>query len=485
MQIDWKTNALTKIYLSMNKNHLLIDDAFLNRDKTEKGYLTFNEFDLFLNSINAPLNSEKRRLFDYFDTEKSGYISIDTLKKALHQVLLQSEEYQKLNSSSAISYNQSLASEKDIKNKYFRLVEEKKFFEIKINNLQKKCDGLEESNNSLSKEIVNYKNQNMENVDKYLEVQRELQDLREEFQGAGVKRSDFIEVQNENDALRREVMLLRVGMNTFKELYNATNMQVKHLNINDKKNLDELDMYKRALKELQGESNQNSLIGKLYYTVLVSRWREAQTLRNYGDLINDFGSLKEENFVLEKDNKLLIENLNDINKTLHKEIIEKLKIMDQMENLENGINEGNFNQKGRSNPLEEMKKLVNMLKEDKKENTEKLIMLKKKVLSLENAKNSLESKIDFCENLKNNIKFNNRDEFSKKLINLSEELSNVKLQNNILTRENNFERENAEHLQRLNDQLNESLKNYEVQRKNYSVKKMKKDKIKFWLLWKE
>ena len=93
--------------------------------------------------------------------------------------------------------------------------------------------------------------------------------------------------------------------------------------------------------------------------------------------------------------------------------------------MENGINEGNFNQKGRSNPLEEMKKLVNMLKADKKENTEKLIMLKKKVLSLENAKNSLESKIDFCENLKNNIKFNNRDEFSKKLINLSEELSNV------------------------------------------------------------
>ena len=477
MQIDWKTNALTKIYLSMNKNHLLIDDAFLNRDKTEKGYLTFNEFDLFLDSINALLNSEKKRLFDYFDTEKSGYISIDTLKKALHQVLLQSEEYQKLNSSSAISYNQSLASEKDIKNKYFRLIEEKKFFEIKINNLQKKCDGLEQSNNSLSKEIVNYKNQNMENVDKYLEVQRELQDLREEFQGAGVKRSDFIEVQNENDSLRREVMLLRVGMNTFKELYNATNMQVKHLNINEKKNLDELDMYKRALKELQGESNQNSLIGKLYYTVLVSRWREAQTLRNYGDLINDFGSLKEENFVLEKDNKLLIENLNDINKTLHKEIIEKLKIMDQMENLENGINEGNFNQKGRTNPLDEMKKLVNMLKDDKKENTEKLIMLKKKVLSLENAKNSLESKIDFCENLKNNIKFNNRDEFSKKLINLSEELSNVKLQNNILTRENNFERENAEHLQRLNDQLNESLKSYEIQTADLENKYTKMEEL--------
>ena len=49
IQIDWKINALTKIYLAIEKNHLLIDDALKNRDKTEKGFLTFDEFDLFLN----------------------------------------------------------------------------------------------------------------------------------------------------------------------------------------------------------------------------------------------------------------------------------------------------------------------------------------------------------------------------------------------------------------------------------------------------
>ena len=73
MQIDWKTNALTKIYLALNKNHMLIDDAFRNRDKTEKGYLTFEEFDLFLNSIEAPLDTEKKKLFEYYDTEKIGF----------------------------------------------------------------------------------------------------------------------------------------------------------------------------------------------------------------------------------------------------------------------------------------------------------------------------------------------------------------------------------------------------------------------------
>ena len=479
MQIDWKTNALTKIYLSMVKNHLLIDDAFKLRDKSEKGYLTFDEFDLFLNSINAPLESEKKKLFDYYDTEKIGYISIDTLKKALHQVLLQSEEYQKLNSNLSLSNSSGkniLDDEKNLKNNYFKIVEEKKFFEIKMNHLQQKCNNLEESNNNLNKELINYKNRTMENVDKYLEAQNELKELKERF-ADGVTKIQLLEIENERDSYKREVTLLRIGMNTFKDLYNAANLELKHLDINEKKNLDELDMYKRALKELQGESNQNSLIGKLYYTVLVSRWREAHTLRNYGELINDFGNLKEENFILEKDNKLLSENLNEINKTLHKEIIENIKMMDKIENLENGILEGNFGQNSQTNPLDELKKLVNMLKEDKKENTEKLIMLKKKVLSLENAKNNLENKIDFCENLKNNIKFNNRDEFSKKLINLSEELSNVKLENNILKRENNFEKENSNHLQRLNDELTSSLKDYEIQTTDWENKYTKMEEI--------
>ena len=477
MQIDWKTNALTKIYLALNKNHMLIDDAFRNRDKTEKGYLTFEEFDLFLNSIEAPLDTEKKKLFEYYDTEKIEFINIDDLKRALNQALIQSEEYQKLNTSYSFT-NKKYDEEKEIKNKYYKLTEEKKFFEIRINDLQKKNESLEERNNTLNKEIVNYKNQSNDSVEKYLETQRELQDLREQFEETGIKKADYLKLQHENDSLKREVMLVRVGMNTFRELYNATSLQIKHINLNEKKNLDELDMYKKALKELQGESNYNSLIGKLYYTVLISRWREAHTLRNYGELINDFGTLKEDNIVLEKDNKLLRENLQQVNETLHKEIIENIKMMDKIENLENGILDGSINNKNsKINPLEEMKKLVTMLKEDKKDNTQKLITLKKKVLALENTKNSLESKIDFCENLKNNIKFNNRDEFSKKLINLSEELSNVKLHNNILQRENIFEKENSQHLQRLNDQLNNSIKNYEIETTNWENKYTKMEEL--------
>ena len=89
-----------------------------------------------------------------------------------------------------------------------------------------------------------------------------------------------------------------------------------------------------------------------------------------------------------------------------------------------------------------MKKLVNMLKEDKRNNTEQLLKLKKKVLTLENEKNYLENEIDFCESLANNIRFNNRDEYSQKLIGMSEDIAKLKLHNNQLKREYNFIKEN-------------------------------------------
>ena len=130
---------------------------------------------------------------------------------------------------------------------------------LTLNDIEEKSEQLiYDLKNKINKLNLEKKNKTMENVDKYIEAQNELYQIKEKFETNGITRIELLEIKNENDSLKREVMILRVGMNTFKELYNATNMQLKHLDLNEKKNLDELDMYKRALKELQGESNQNS-----------------------------------------------------------------------------------------------------------------------------------------------------------------------------------------------------------------------------------
>ena len=245
------------------------------------------------------------------------------------------------------------------------------------------------------------------------------------------------------------------------------------------RNLDELDTYKKAIRELQGESNQNSLIGKLYDTILICRWREASTLRKYDDALGNITQLKLDNFALETNNKNLIKDLNDIQSNLQQKIIENIQIKDSLDNFESGLFSYNVD-KERIYPLEEMKKLVEMLKEDKLKNIEQLLKLRKKVLTLENEKDYLENEIEFCESLANNIKFNNRDEYSQKLISMSEEIAKLKLENKKLKRENDFMNENVEYTKRINQQLDKNLAELERKKIEWEAKnrKMEEDYMK-------
>ena len=71
--------------------------------------------------------------------------------------------------------------------------------------------------------------------------------------------------------------------------------------------------------------------------------------------------LKLDYFALETNNKNLIKDLNEIQSNLHDKIIENIKIQDSLDNYESGLFIIN-NDNEKVYPLEEMKKLVNMLK---------------------------------------------------------------------------------------------------------------------------
>ena len=134
--IDWKVNLLTSIYLAIQRNHLTIDEALVNIDKTQNGYITYEEFVSFLNTINASLNLENmQKLFIALDTDNQKLISFSKLKEALNNILLQTEEYKKITS----SYLGSVMDKPDINKEYHLLLEEKKLFSIKLNTLEKKC----------------------------------------------------------------------------------------------------------------------------------------------------------------------------------------------------------------------------------------------------------------------------------------------------------------------------------------------------------
>ena len=77
----------------------------------------------------------------------------------------------------------------------------------------------------------------------------------------------------------------------------------------------------------------------------------------------------------------------------------------------------------------------------------------------------------------NNIKFNNRDEYSQKLIGMSEDIAKLKLNNKQLKREYNFIKENMEHVDRLNQQLNQNIEEYEKINAEWENKYRKMEEI--------
>ena len=480
--IDWKVNLLTKIYSVMNHIQMKIDTAFDHYDKTEKGFLSLAEFTSFIEHIGIQISlNNLKKLFLSFNHDykinreidpKNYFVPIEKIKEELNKVAIRANAYKRM---TRLLFEDKI-EKIDINQKYNLLLEEQKYYNIKYNELEKKCNDLIKNNQLLTVQLQNYVKQNNANIDKYFNTIEELQQLKLEYMSAGVKRADYVKLQTDNDSLFREVNLLRIGMNTFKELYNTSNYQIKQMKFIQMRNLDELDTYKRAIRELQGESNQNSLIGKLYYTILICRWREATTLRKYDDALGNITQLKSDNFVLETDNKKLIKDLNDIQKNLHEKIIENIKIKDSLDNYERGIFLYNSDNE-KIYPLEEMKKLVTMLKTDKIKNTEQLLKLRKKVLSLENDKDYLENEIEFCESLANNIRFNNRDEYSQKLIGMSEDIAKLKLENKKLKREYDYMKESMEYTNRINQQLNQSLTEFEKKNVEWENKYRKMEEI--------
>ena len=480
--IDWRVNLLTKIYLVLSKNKINIDSVFNEYEKTKIGHISLSEFNSFITHIGVSINdNDIKKLFLSFNHDyninrdidpKNYFVITDTIKDELKKIKIRSIKYKNM---TQLLFNDD-TKKTDINQKYNLLLEEQKFYNIRYNDLEKKYQDLKKNNQLLTVQLQNYVRQNNNNIDKYFNTIEELQQLKLEYMSVGVKRADYEKLLQDNDSLNREVNLLRIGMNTFKELYNTTNYQVKQLKLIEMRNLDELDTYKKAIRQLQSESSQNSLIGRLYYTILVCRWREATTLRKYDDALGQITQFKLDNFALETNNKNLVKDLNDIQNNLHDKIIENIKIKDSLENYENGILVFNSDNE-KVYPLDEMRKLVKMLKEDKKNNTEKLLKLRKKVFNLENDNSFLKNEIDFCASLANNIKFNNRDEYSQKLIWMSEDIAKLKLENKKIKREYDYMKESMEYINRINQQLNQSLTEFEKKNVEWENKYRKMEEI--------
>ncbi|MCQ2815713.1 MAG: EF-hand domain-containing protein [archaeon] len=469
--IDWKTNILNDIYESLLRNEgenmnlkSVLDEYFEHNTDLNK-----DQFVNYLGKIVGKTRQEKERLFYELDPSNSGSVRLDDFVRELEKTQAEVRGYKE-----ALSENFK-KSEESIAKKLYTVTEEKNFLNYKVEQLTKKILALEAEVSDTDKELTKYRTNNDKLFKKYFDNANQLQEYKEKYVDKGITRSEVSRIEEQNEDLIREVTILRIGLNTFKELYNAANHQNKYMHVNNCINSEELVTYKKAVKELQSENNQNALIGKLYYTILISRWREANVSRKFDEFSLNFNSLKEDNIQMQIQNEGLTKDLAEITESYQEKLIENLVINDQLENYKNGFMYSGS--KDYFHPFNDMKKIIKNLTKEKIQQDEDMLKLKKDNLILENERNELRSHIAYANKLEENIKFENNDEYSKKLIKLCDEVSQLKLSDNQNRREKEFNRENAEHLEKMKQQLQKEVDSLEQQNNEIENKLRKIEEV--------
>lgn len=504
LKIDWKTNLFASILDSLRRNSMSFKQAFDTLDKDKSGVISKNEFSDFIRKINVNFTQEEiEALFSVLDKDNNGIINREEFARGLEecqfkidlfQKMIENEDLYRNNNGNANNYNNisstnminamnnmsnnlnsntnnntgnnfndgaNNASNTKLAHKSILLEEKEKYYMYKIQQMRLRIDELEKSNSEVSKQLEEYATKHIQMSEKYFKIMEESAKMKGIYD-LSITREELKEIEALNDTLSREVTILRIGLNTFKDLYKSSCKQIKNLNLNNAKNLDELDTYKKAMKELQSDSNSQALIGKLYYSLLISRWRESAQLKKYDDLITDLAQLKEENYKLESINSGLIKEVTELQTITHEKIIENIRLEDLLQNYSKPI--------VTVEQLDELKSLVRDISQEKTNLTEKYFEIRRDNLRLITENEELKNKMDYSNMLVQRIKLNCNDEYSAKLIEITEELSKYRLSESVLTRENAFYKEGEVYLRKLIEHNDRNIKNLEQQNSEWELK---------------
>lgn len=496
LKIDWKTNLFASIVDSLRRNKMSFKQAFDTLDTDGSGVISKREFGDFVRKINVNFSQDEiESLFLLLDKNNNGTVNREEFVKGLEECQFKIDLFQKMienedlyknnnlnssnisnmnnnyssynmnnnntNASNLNNNNNNNANNTKLAHKSIILEEKEKYYNYKIQQMRLRIEELEKNNSEISKQLEEYATKHIQISEKYFTVMEESAKMKAVYD-VSITREEFRKIESDNDHLSREVTLLRVGLNTFKDLYKSSCKQIKSINLLNAKNLDEFETYKKAMKELQAESNPQALIGKLYYSLLISRWRESAQIKKYDDLISDLSNLKEENYKIETNNTGLVKEVTELQTIAHEKIIENIRLED--------ILQSHLKPLVTIEQLDELKSLVRDISNDKTNLTEKYFEIRRENLRLITENEELRSKIDYSNALIAKVKINSQDEFSNRLLEISEELSKVKLSESILNRENAFFKEGDIYLRRLIEHNDRNIKNLEQLNAEWEVK---------------
>lgn len=115
--------------------------------------------------------------------------------------------------------------------------------------------------------------------------------------GLSKERSDRIIAENEN--LRQNSVSIKEALTTFRNLHQAAASEAKSLRMAIGRDEDEKEQLRKAIRDIQSESDEKTLIGKLYNEILTKKWSEANMNERQERVLDELRKLRIENNDLE------------------------------------------------------------------------------------------------------------------------------------------------------------------------------------------
>ena len=307
-KVDWKFELMAKVEKVAKTRDLSLEEVFNKIDRDGDGQVTLQELNELFKEMSISLERNQfEKLFYAIDTNKSGFMSyseflayINRARKEVERVyrarLILSKKNQALSSNNLTHSDLDLTSDPSTRYQLkVALLEGKE--KSARHELEKMNMSLAQMQEQLQREenrVRSLEESQARTKSEYFKEKEERTRLEGRYQ-SGVSREMANRLKIDNEDYKIKIAQLRGAINTFRGLHDAAVNEAKSLRLSIGRDKDEISKLREAIHNIQGESDDKALVGKLYKANLNSKWAEANQNQRYDMVLDELRKLRIEN----------------------------------------------------------------------------------------------------------------------------------------------------------------------------------------------
>lgn len=457
--LDWKDQIFSRINESIKKNNLDLSEAFSVFDENKDGRINKSEFLNVFRRMNIGLSpAQMDELWNSMNSDRDGSISyvefISQFKASVRQI----ESNRVVREAEAAAANPALASSEmphERERRQIVVLEAREQAALnKAERYNSRLKGVENALSEMEAQMTRLEAKNIALTQKYEDATGQLQEAKTLLFGT-LSKAECERLRQNNEILQKELAEARAAMNSYKGMVQVSADQVRTLQMSLERRKDEVVTYQQAIRELEAASIEAVGLGKLYHQVMVSRWAEASANRKYDSLQGEIRNLRDDCYRLEGESMSKEKDLKDTQQVLTEKVTDYEKQIGQLKaRAEHNIT------------LEKAQEYVQTIQDFAKKKSEledTNRKLRSDYLVVQGQVEEAQLVRIAAEEAAKTLRLSSPDEISTKLLELTEKLSEYKLNDLKSRRESAQCKESEEYMRRLRGQDEEEIHNLQVE----------------------